>query len=151
MIGMADKRTDKKKDKGTNKRTDKRKDRREHNGKLRLDYTKKAPRQRLEASCKSVAATYSPTWWGSTIGDGELNFSVRNGKRWILTAITATICVLRKNNSISNSIQVPSLSRSCFPWLSLCLFYFTPPNQGPSRPSNKLHRGRCRAISTARL
>ena len=39
-----------------------------------------------------VAATYSPTWWGSTIGDGELNFSVRNGKRWILTAITATVC-----------------------------------------------------------
>ena len=52
----------------------------------------------LEAFCKSVAATYSPTWWGSTIGDGELNFSVRNGKRWILTAITATIYVLRKNN-----------------------------------------------------
>ena len=40
---------------------------------------------------KKVAATYSPTWWGSTIGDGELNFSVRNGKRWILTAIAATI------------------------------------------------------------
>ena len=49
-------------------------------------------------SYKKVAATYSPTWWGSTIGDGELNFSVRNGKRWILTAITATIYVLRKNN-----------------------------------------------------
>ena len=43
-------------------------------------------------SYKKVAATYSPTWWGSTIGDGALNFSVRNGKRWILTAITATIC-----------------------------------------------------------
>ena len=43
-------------------------------------------------SYKKVAATYSPTWWGSTIGDGELNFSVRNGKRWILTAITASIC-----------------------------------------------------------
>ena len=43
-------------------------------------------------SYEKVAATYSPTWWGSTIGDGELNFSVRNGKRWILTAITATVC-----------------------------------------------------------
>ena len=43
-------------------------------------------------SYKKVAATYSPPWWGSTIGDGELNFSVRNGKRWILTAITATVC-----------------------------------------------------------
>ena len=112
---------------------------------------KKLRDNRLEASCKSVAATYSPTWWGSTIGDGELNFSVRNGKRWILTAITATIFVLRKNNSISNSIQVPSLSRSCFLWLSLCLFNISPPSQGPSRLSNKLHRGRCRAISTARL
>ena len=46
----------------------------------------------IRVSYKKVAATYSPTWWGSTIGDGELNFSVRNGKRWILTAITATIC-----------------------------------------------------------
>ena len=45
-----------------------------------------------KVSYKKVAATYSPTWWGSTIGDGELNFSVRNGKRWILTAITATVC-----------------------------------------------------------
>ena len=43
-------------------------------------------------SYKKVAATYSPTWWGSTIGASELNFSVRNGKRWILTAITATVC-----------------------------------------------------------
>ena len=54
----------------------------------------KEPRHRLMSGFlyKKVAATYSPTWWGSTIGDGELNFSVRNGKRWILTAITATIC-----------------------------------------------------------
>ena len=58
---------------------------------------------------KSVAATYSPTWWGSTIGDGELNFSVRNGKRWILTAITATIYVLRKNNKICNSSSLPDV------------------------------------------
>ena len=28
---------------------------------------------------KKTAASYSPTWWGSTIGVGELNFSVRNG------------------------------------------------------------------------
>ena len=50
----------------------------------------------IRVSYEKVAATYSPTWWGSTIGDGELNFSVRNGKRWILTAITATVYVLRK-------------------------------------------------------
>ena len=43
-----------------------------------------------------TAATYSPNWWVSTIGDGELNFSVRNGKRWILTAITTVIYYLRE-------------------------------------------------------
>ena len=40
---------------------------------------------------RKAAAAYSPTWWGSTIGASELNFSVRDGKRWILTAITAAI------------------------------------------------------------
>ena len=68
---------------------------------ITLPQTKKfsaGTKQKTPTSCdvrvsyKKVAATYSPTWWGSTIGDGELNFSVRNGKRWILTAITATIC-----------------------------------------------------------
>ena len=54
---------------------------------------KKSPASLMSGtSYKKVAATYSPTWWGSTIGDGELNFSVRNGKRWILTAITTTVC-----------------------------------------------------------
>ena len=38
--------------------------------------------------CK-LAASYFPTWYRSIIGAGELNFSVRNGLRWILTAITA--------------------------------------------------------------
>ena len=45
---------------------------------------------------EKVAATYSPTWWGSTIGDGGLNFSVRNGKRWNPAAITATVYHLRE-------------------------------------------------------
>ncbi len=35
-----------------------------------------------------MAATYSPTWFRSTIGAIGLNFSVRNGKRWIPNAIT---------------------------------------------------------------
>ena len=39
-----------------------------------------------------AAATYSPTWWGSTIGASELNFSVRYGKRWVLTAIATAVC-----------------------------------------------------------
>ena len=29
-----------------------------------------------------VATTYSPTFYGSTIGAAGLNFSVRDGKRW---------------------------------------------------------------------
>ena len=45
---------------------------------------------------RKAAAAYSPTWWGSTIGASELNFSVRYGKRWILTAITAAVCYLRE-------------------------------------------------------
>ena len=40
-----------------------------------------------------VAATYSPTTQCSTIGASELNFSVRNGKRWILAAITTVIAL----------------------------------------------------------
>ena len=98
----------------------------------------------LEAFCKSVAATYSPTWWGSTIGDGELNFSVRNGKRWILTAITATIYVLRKNNSVSD-FRAYLMLLLAFGFISLLLQlpYFT--------ENRRTHRGRSRAISTARL
>ena len=45
---------------------------------------------------RKAAAAYSPTWWGSTIGASELNFSVRYGKRWVLTAITAAVFYLRE-------------------------------------------------------
>ena len=37
---------------------------------------------------EKVAASYSPALHCSTIGAGGLNFSVRNGKRWDLAAIT---------------------------------------------------------------
>ena len=61
-------------------------------GESKVWYKQKTPTSYdIEVLYKKVAATYSPTWWGSTIGASELNFSVRNGKRWILTAITATI------------------------------------------------------------
>ena len=39
-------------------------------------------------SLLEVAATYSPTFYCSTIGVNGLNFSVRNGKRWNPIAIT---------------------------------------------------------------
>ena len=57
----------------------------------------KKPHASLDArGFQRTAATYSPNWWVSTIGDGELNFSVRNGKRWFLTAITAAIYDVRE-------------------------------------------------------
>ena len=40
---------------------------------------------------RRTAATYSPNWWVSTIGADELNDSVRDGKRWIHTAITTAV------------------------------------------------------------
>ena len=48
------------------------------------------------SSLQRTAATYSPNWWVSTIGDGEFNFSVRNGKRWDLTAIATAVYRLRE-------------------------------------------------------
>ena len=42
-----------------------------------------------------TAATYSPNWWVSTIGADELNGSVRDGKRWILIALTTALYHLR--------------------------------------------------------
>ena len=59
--------------------------------------TKKEPPTSCDVrGSRRTAATYSPNWWVSTIGDGELNFSVRNGKRWFLTAIATAICYLRE-------------------------------------------------------
>ena len=59
--------------------------------------TKKKPRTSNDIQgFQRTAATYSPNWWVSTIGVGELNFSVRNGKRWFLTAITTAVCYLRE-------------------------------------------------------
>ena len=61
---------------------------------------KKSPRLSSDnRGLRRTAATYSPNWRVSTIGDGELNFSVRNGKRWILTAITTAVYYLREKFS----------------------------------------------------
>ena len=50
----------------------------------------------IRSSKLKAAATYSPTWWGSTIGASELNFSVRYGKRWGLTAIATAVYVWKQ-------------------------------------------------------
>ena len=60
------------------------------------DSKRRSPGVFRRPGSRRTAATYSPNWWVSTIGDGELNFSVRNGKRWILTAITTAVFYLRE-------------------------------------------------------
>ena len=77
----------------------------------------KKPGRHLTSGLPKTAATYSPNWWVSTIGDGELNFSVRNGKRWILTAITTVVCYLREKNSEA-PFGYYTYSSFAFPWLS---------------------------------
>ena len=62
-------------------------------------YKKKKSRGRSDdhpRDFRKAAAAYSHTWWGTTIGASELNFSVRYGKRWTLAAITAAVCYLRE-------------------------------------------------------
>ena len=65
------------------------------------DTQKKGPKSTLTRSLRRTAAAYSPTWWGSTIGDGGLNFSVRNGKRWFPAAIATAICYLRETTRLT--------------------------------------------------
>ena len=52
---------------------------------------------------RTTAATYSPTWSGSTIGDDGLSFSVRNGKRRFPVAIATAIYNLRENQRKKSS------------------------------------------------
>ena len=52
---------------------------------------------------RRTAATYSPTWSGSTIGDDGLSFSVRNGKRRFPVAIATAIYNLRENQRKKSS------------------------------------------------
>ena len=51
---------------------------------------KKESSNRFDLNSPKLAATYSPKSF-STIGAAELNFSVRNGKRWNLSTITTYI------------------------------------------------------------
>ena len=68
--------------------------------------TKKGARPEINVSrsgARRTAAAYSPTWWGSTIGDAGLNFSVRNGKRWIPGSIATAVCDLREKTPTKNT------------------------------------------------
>ena len=61
-------------------------------------HIKKDPTIVWWSGLRRTAAAYSPTWWGSTIGDGGLNFSVRNGKRWFPAAIATAVFCWEKNS-----------------------------------------------------
>ena len=52
------------------------------------------------------AATYSPTWCGSTIGANGLNFPVRNGKGWAPSPWPPRTCPELVSGSLGN---VPDL------------------------------------------
>ena len=77
-------------------------------GPLAADAKKRVPVDVCQSGLRKAVAAYSPTWWGSTIGASELNFSVRYGKRWILTAITTAVFYLRE----IREGQVSQLERS---------------------------------------
>ena len=74
-----------------------------------------------------AAATYSPTWSGSTIGTNAFNFSVRNGKRWVHVVI-ATMILLHYRRSccvflLSQNGHIPlyaHILRQAQPCLKAC-------------------------------
>ena len=99
--------TTKKKEKGERRRAPRQEGWNKKRCKRRKDHThrhrhiKKGSGSTLTRSLRRTAAAYSPTWWGSTIGDGGLNFSVRNGKRWFPAAIATAICYLRETTRLT--------------------------------------------------
>ena len=108
---------------------------------------KKTPGQ--HSCCPEVrrtAATYSPNWCVSTIGADELNGSVRDGKRWILIALTTAICYLRDYNSRLHSFSI-HFARKDFGLLvrvGFAVTGFTPPayrRRSLQRPLTKSHLG----------
>ena len=80
---------------------------------------------------RRTAATYSPTWSGSTIGDDGLSFSVRNGKRRFPVAIATALYNLRENSRKTSKT---------LPWLHFPLKERSRAiSTGQLRPSPALH------------
>ena len=73
----------------------------------------------LEVLLKKVAMTYSPTNVCSTIGAVGLNFSVRDGKRWIPDAINR----LNKGIDALHIVQCKSIFFTLLSWKRCFLFY----------------------------
>ena len=72
---------------------------------------KNPPKKLIFEGFWKTAPTYSPTLYRSTIGVSELNFSVRNGKRWNLTAIMTLIRYLKHIKQASSVQQKVNTNR----------------------------------------
>ena len=57
---------------------------------------KRDPRVLTTRGARKAAASYSHTWYSTTIGSRVFNFSVRDGKRWVHTDITTAVYFLRE-------------------------------------------------------
>ena len=57
---------------------------------------KRDPRVLTTRGSRKAAASYSHTWYSTTIGSRVFNFSVRDGKRWVHTDITTAVYFLRE-------------------------------------------------------
>ena len=117
---------------------------RTHNGQGRAlvpTTNKKVRPDSIQSDLRRTAAAYSPTWWGSTIGDGGLNFSVRNGKRWYPAAIATAIYYLRE---IINAALLSAINASFVFTHTLSALQLHSRLQFPAQE-------RFRAISTGRL
>ena len=71
---------------------------------------------------RRTAATYSPNWWVSTIGDGGLNCSVRNGERWNPAAMAAEYIAWRKPTRLRR-ISPAAIVLRTLPYASDALLY----------------------------
>ena len=101
-------------------------------GALRMAQKKESSGTSCSGAPRRTAATYSPTWSGSTIGDDGLSFSVRNGKRRFPVAIATAIYNLRE---LQRKIRFP-----LFSYASLSLKErYRAISTGQLRPSPALH------------
>ena len=75
----------------------------------------------VDPGIRRTAAAYSPTWWGSTIGDGGLNFSVRNGKRWYPAAIATAVYYLREITHSATKPEYAFFVYFAFPYSAIFL------------------------------
>ena len=79
---------------------------------------------------RRTAATYSPNWWVSTIGDGGLNCSVRNGERWNPAAMAAEYIAWRNQQDFAGSTRLRSF---CVHYLMLQMHFSTSSVPSPLR------------------